>query len=89
MTKPEFDRLYNEKIGKGLNNPLNDLLQSLTNLDRNIGSDITDFMGLFLAHQMAQNSIGRKDGDHIFVKSWQISNEPNSFPAIEIQFTIV
>lgn len=87
MTKPEFDKLYNEKIARGLNFPLNDLLESLTSLNNNSG-DVSDFLGLFLAHQMAQNCLKTKNGNNIYINRWQTSMNVGKLPSIDIQLVI-
>lgn len=76
MTKPEFDKLYCEKLAKGLDSPLDKFIDNI----RIIGDDSSflEFLGHVLVHKMVQNVVGRKAGDsEIFIvkSSWCSENQ--------------
>ena len=88
MTKPEFDRLYNEKIGKGLDFPLNDLLHRINEADNY--KKTSDILGHILAHKMATDVLGEDLGTQtVHVADYKIEGQSqNPKISLEVRFEI-
>ncbi len=88
MTKPEFDKIYNEKIARGLDFPLNDLIQTLN--DSQNYQKTSDILGHILAHEMARKIFGDGIGGHsVHVGNWQLDqNNSNPRVSLSVQFDI-
>lgn len=77
MTKPEFDKLYNEKIARGLDFPLNDLLEKINETGNY--KKTSDILGHILAHEMATNILGEVfESQTVHVSDWKMEGQSNN-----------
>lgn len=88
MTKPEFDKLYNEKIARGLDFPLDDLLSKINELGDY--SKVFDILAHITAHEMARKIFNNNSNDgqqNAYITNYRVSLS-NYSPKLTISLDI-